>query len=129
VGGPSLAADPFGDAIVVFVQGNPGQRQVVVGYFVRPPSKTVVTTVHSSKHRPIITWRKNDALFGVIAYTVFVDNRQIGKTSELQVASPISLRRGKHRVRVDATDIRGQTTKGKDRTLTIGRTRRRGRRK
>ena len=120
IGGPDVAADRVGDAVVAFLQGGPGDRRVVAGYFDNPPTRARQITKRAVRTaRPKLQWDKPFEPWGAPTYNVYVDGRKIGETQQQAITVRRGLRAGKHRWRVSVTDIRGQSVPGKDRTIYV----------
>jgi hypothetical protein len=46
----------------------------------------------------------------VITYTVFIDGKPVGTTTDTRFTPPVRVRDGRHRLQIVATDQRGQTS-------------------
>ena len=120
--GFDAASDRSGGAIVAWVQGAPGERRIVAGYFDRPPSTL------PRLHRPGLLPRRDadaevaggvqhlgsDALRGA--------RRRHARRPDGERPSSRCRRRsrpGRTRWQVRATDVRGQATRSKRRVLRI----------
>lgn len=108
---PIAAADRVGDVAIAFLQGAPGQRRVVVSVFARNPGSFSPTT--SSRWRRLkrapLSWTPAGGLWG-ITYTVMVDGRPVGTTTDTQLRPSAAIRDGVHRWYVVAQTSRGTRT-------------------
>ena len=110
--GVEAAADRLGDSVTAFVQGAGADRRLVAAEFDRVPGKFfgyVGTTYRALKVRPL-KWAAASEIWGPITYTVFIDGKAVGTTTETQFTPPVRVRDGRHRWQIVATDQRGQTS-------------------
>lgn len=114
ISGLGLAGSGAGDALTAWMQGPPGQSEIV-GDFAQAPPSTLVVSTPSGWVRPqsaTVTWEPaEDAVQGV-AYSVYVDGRMVrgglhGTEANLR---SVTLGNGIHQVQVLATDSAGQRT-------------------
>jgi hypothetical protein len=118
-----MASDRVGDHAVAFVQGNPGDRRVVIASYDRAPGKPfgLTTTNPRKERRPRLKWRPGVDLWGVQTFKVMLDGAEIpvATTERSSVLPPRRLADGAHLWQVIATDRRGQTTEMTPRVLLI----------
>lgn len=114
VSGLSLGGDGQGDALIGFMQGQPGYAEVDGAFVQAPPTPfTVITPIGWVRGgQAKISWEAaSDAVEG-ITYTVYVDGRPRirGLTTLSAQLSADGLGNGVHHVQVLATDAAGQQT-------------------
>ena len=117
--GMDAAADRLGDSATVFVQGAGADRRLVAAEFDRAPGKFlpyVGTGSRSLRFRPL-KWAAASDIWGAVTYSIVLDGRTVGTTTATKWQSPARVRDGRHRLRLVATDQRGQTSA--TRTVTI----------
>jgi hypothetical protein len=117
--GLDAAADRLGDSATVFIQGSGGDRRLVAAEFDRAPGKFfpyVGSGQRSLLFRPL-KWAAASEIWGTITYTVFLDDKLVGTTTATSWQSPRRVRDGSHRLRIVATDQRGQVATTK--TITV----------
>jgi hypothetical protein len=119
--GFDAAADRAGGFVVAWVQGGPGNRQIVVGYDDRPPLRFTGYSFQRCCHSalPRLTWQRAFNLWGPSRYQVLVDGNVVGETTDtaLQLNAPLS--GPTHRWQVRATDARGQFKRTRSRLLRV----------
>jgi hypothetical protein len=117
---PQAASDRVGDTAVAFLQGSGDQRRVVVAVFARTPGSfsTTTTTKWRPFARPQLAWAPAGGLWG-ISYTVEIDGKPVGTTTDTHFTVPTVVRDGVHRWRVVATTSHGQRTVSKTSTLRV----------
>jgi hypothetical protein len=121
-GGFDAASDRSGGSIVAWVQGAPGERRIVAGYFDRPPSRFLGYTGQGCCRgvTPVLRWQEAFDIWGPTRYEVSVDGAVVGQTvNKPELALPTPLEAGTHSWQVRAIDIRGQSTRSLRRILRI----------
>jgi hypothetical protein len=109
--GFDLSGDTDGDALVLFTQGAPGAQTVVAAGNDLPPGKaTALSKWTKSRKRPFITWKSKGDAWGPITFRVFIAGKAVGATTGLKFTAKKTLKLGKkYKLKVIATDVRGQT--------------------
>jgi len=110
--GLDAAADRLGDSVTAFVQGAGADRRLVAAAYDRVPGKFfpyVGTGYRSLRFRPL-KWAATSEIWGIITYTVLLDDKPVGTTTRPRWQSPVRVRDGRHRLRILATDQRGQAS-------------------
>jgi hypothetical protein len=121
-GGFDAAADRSGGSIVAWVQGAPGDRRIVAGYFDRPPGRFLGYTGQGCCRgvTPVLKWQAAFNLWGPTRYEVSVDGVVVGQTPNApEFALPVALKAGTHSWQVRAIDVRGQAVRSKRRVLRV----------
>lgn len=114
ISGLGLAGSGAGDALTAWMQGPPGQSEIVGDFTQAPPSTLVVSTPSGwvrSESATVVWEAAEDAVQGV-EYSVYVDGRQVMSklhTTEANLRSA-TLGNGAHQVQVLAVDSAGQRT-------------------
>lgn len=111
---PVLGGNGQGDALIGFMQGPPGQSEVV-GDFVQAPPAPFVLDLPSSWVRArsaLISWEAAPDMIPGVTYTVYVDGKPRLKdlTGLSAHLGPVGMGDGVHQVQVLATDASGQQT-------------------
>ncbi|MEA2340862.1 MAG: hypothetical protein QOG11_939 [Solirubrobacteraceae bacterium] len=111
-GGLALGVDRAGDATAVFVQGSGAEKRLVAGGFDRAPGsfRTYTSSKVRKFARPPLSWQPAFELWGRITYTIEVDGKPIGTTTDTRYTPVAPVPDGTHRWRVVAADRRGQTS-------------------
>jgi hypothetical protein len=119
--GMDAASNRVGDVVVVFVQGTGPERRLVAGVFDRVPSSFAGYTTTSWRPfaRPPLSWQPAFDLWGPVNYSVEVDGKAVGQTTETKFAPLDVVPDGLHTWRVVATDRRGQVVRSKPRVLRV----------
>jgi hypothetical protein len=120
-GGLEAAVDRANDGIVVWTQGTDAARTLVAGYADRPPlafNLSSGTGWRNPASAPL-RWAGAFDLWGPLTYTVLIDGRPVGQTRDTAWRPKAPLPEGLRRWRVLATDIRGQTTGTRSRSVRI----------
>jgi hypothetical protein len=120
-GGLEAAVSRANDGVVVWTQGSPDARTLVAGYTDRPPL-AFATSSGASWRNPAslpLKWAPAFDLWGPLTYTIQIGGRNAGQTTESTFRATTPLPEGRRTWRVLATDIRGQTTRSKARTIRI----------
>jgi hypothetical protein len=119
--GMAAGADRAGDIAVVFVQGQPGARQIVAASFDRAPGtfRASATSKFRKSAHPAVKWSAAFELWGPITYTVLIDGKPSGQTTSTGITIPTRVPDGVHRWRVVATDRRGQSSSTPSRILRV----------
>lgn len=118
VGGPvsglSFAGSGQGDALIAWMQGPPGDSEVVGDFVQAPPSSLIISTPEGwvTSREATVTWEPDSDAVANVNYTVYVDGRPVirglhGTNASLRTAA---LGDGVHQVQVLATDSAGQRT-------------------
>jgi hypothetical protein len=114
VGSPVLGGAGLGNALIAFLQGPPGQVQVMGAIAKAPPgdflAETPIGWVKGSA--ATITWEAASEAFGTTTYALVVDGqvRRRGITGLSARLDPQGLGNGIHQIQVLATDSLGQQT-------------------
>ena len=120
-GGLEAAVDRANDGVVVWTQGTSDARTLVAGYADRPPLSFNLSsgTGWRNPASAPLRWAGAFELWGPLTYTVLVDGRPVGQTRDTVWRAKTPLPEGARRWRVIATDIRGQTTGSRSKTVRI----------
>jgi hypothetical protein len=120
-GGLDADVDRANDGVVVWTQGSAAARTLVAGYSDRPPLAFSVSSGTSWRNpaRLPLKWADAFELWGPLTYTVVIGNKVVGQTQSNTFRAKAPLPEGRHRWRVVATDIRGQSRRSKSRTIRI----------
>jgi hypothetical protein len=115
------ASDRAGGAVVAWMQGGPGDRRIVAGYFDRPPLRFAGYTTQRCCRgpAPLLRWQEAFDLWGATRYEVFVDGALVGRSASTALKVMTPLRGGTHQWQVRAIDIRGGATRTLTRLLRI----------
>jgi hypothetical protein len=122
-GGLDADASRAGDVVAVFMQGGPGDRRLVAGFYDKPPTR--IAGANSQKIRKLtrLAWGASLNLFGGTKYTVIVDGKPIGEsTTNNFTPQPGQIPDGNHTWQIQITDRRGQTTTSRTRRLRVDNT-------
>ncbi len=105
------AANRAGDLVVLYVQGAGADRRLMSATFDRAPGRFRVYTTSKYRRyaRPPLSWQPAFDLWGPPTYTVQVDGVDVGATQDTKLKPLVKLIDGAHKVRVVATDRRGQS--------------------
>jgi hypothetical protein len=118
--GFDAAADRAGDIASAWIQGVGAARVVVAGAFDRAPGAFRGTSGTGFRNvatpATALKWSTAFELWGPLTYSVEIDGRAVGTTTQTGLAVP-GIPDGVHRWRVVATDRRGQTTATPTRVL------------
>ena len=119
--GLAAAADRRSDALIAFIQGPPAERRLVAGIYDGLPGHATPRTPRRvpTALPPLLRWSPAVDLMGPVTYRVVLDGRMLTATGGTSVRVPAALARRTHHWRVDVTDLRGQTRRGKTRRLTV----------
>jgi hypothetical protein len=111
-GGLEAEVDRANDGVIVWTQGTAANRSLVAGYVDRPPLAFRISssTVWRNPVTTPLRWAPAFELFGAPTYTVLLDGKPVGTTTDPVLRPAAPLPEGLHRLRVIATDVRGQTT-------------------
>jgi len=106
------AVNRAGDLVVLYVQGVGGDRRLMSATFDRLPGtfRVYTTTKFRSFARPSLAWSPAFELWGPVTYAVEVDGAVVGTTQDTKLTTTTAVPDGVHRLRVVATDRRGQAT-------------------
>lgn len=112
--GLSFAGSGEGDALIGWMQGPPGDSEVVGDFVQAPPSPLIVSTSPGwvSSKDATVTWERVTDAVAPVAYTVYVDGHvfERGLTGVEAALSSARLGNGIHEVQVLAADSAGQRT-------------------
>jgi hypothetical protein len=119
--GLQAAADRLGDSATVFVQGAGADRRLVAAVYDRAPGKffPYVGSGYRSLRFRLLKWAAASEIWGTITYTIFLDNRLIATTTNTSWQSHARVRDGNHRLKIVATDQRGQRSTTKTTALRV----------
>ena len=119
--GFDLAGDTDGDALVLFTQGPPGAQTVVVAGNDLPPGKaTALSKWTKSRKRPLVTWKSKGDAWGPVSFKVYIAGKLVGTTTALNFTAKKTLKFGKkYKLRVVATDVRGQSVNSSTVSLAV----------
>jgi len=120
-GGFDVAADRGGSAIAGWVQGTGAERRIVAGLSDRPPGVFVGYTSTRCCRGPLPTlaWQMPFELWGALRFEVLVDGVPAGQSRTTTLALTQRLKSGTHSWQARASDIRGQTSLSRTRTLRV----------
>jgi hypothetical protein len=120
-GGLDAAVDRANDGIVVWTQGTAAARSLVAGYSDRPPLAFNLSSGTGWRNPAALPlrWAPAFELWGPVTYTVLIGNRPVGQTRSNSFRPKQPLPEGRRTWRVIATDIRGQSTRSKSKTVRI----------
>lgn len=112
--GLSFAGSGEGDALIGWMQGPPGDSEIVGDFVQAPPSTLIVSAPNGWVRAPAatVTWEPvTDAVLPV-TYTIYVDGHAVegGLTGIEATLRSATLGNGAHQVQVLATDSAGQRT-------------------
>jgi hypothetical protein len=122
-GGLKSDASRAGDVAMVFLQGGNTDRRLVAGYFDKPPTR--IAGANSTKIRKLtrLAWADSLNLFGGTKYTVVVDGKPLGETTQNEfIPAPGQVPDGNHTWQVTITDRRGQQVTSRTRRLRVDNT-------
>jgi hypothetical protein len=120
-GGLEAAVDRANDGVVVWTQGSEAGRTLVAGYADRPPLAFALSSGRAWRNPASapLRWAPAFELWGPLTYTVVVGNTVVGQSANNVFRATAPLPEGRRTWRVIATDIRGQSTRSKSRTVRI----------
>jgi len=126
----AIGADRSGNAVVAMIQSpptQPGARILTAAVYDRLPGKPIVLSSRRGRSRkPLLKWAAGSENWGAQRYTVLVDGRQVGTTTDrTRLRSKRRLRPGTHRYQVRSTDRRGQVAVSRVRTFVVKKQQRR----
>jgi hypothetical protein len=108
--GFDLSGDNAGNALILFTQGTPGARTVVVAGYDLPPGKPKgLSKWTKSRKRPKLIWKSDGDAWGPVTYRVELGGKVVGTTTALKFTAKKKLKFGRrYKFRVTAIDVRGQ---------------------
>jgi hypothetical protein len=122
-GGLAAEVDRADDGIVVWTQGSAAARTLVAGYADRPPLAFALSSGtgwrNPASEAAPLRWAPAFELWGPVTYTVLVGNTPVGQSTNNVFRATAPLPEGRRTWRVLATDLRGQTTRSKSKTVRI----------
>jgi hypothetical protein len=120
-GGLEAAVDRADDGVVVWTQGSAAARTLVGGFADRPPLAFNLSSGTGWRNPASLPlrWAAAFELWGPVTYTVIVGGKAVGQTRSNVFRPKVPLPEGVRKWRVIATDIRGQTTGTKSKTVRI----------
>lgn len=115
------ASNRAGDLVVLYVQGTGENRRLMSATFDRVPGRFRVYTTSKYRRylRPPLSWQPSFELWGPLTYSVQIDGVDVGTTQDTKLKPLVKLTDGAHKVRVVATDRRGQTATTKTSTIRV----------
>ena len=121
----AIGADRSGNAAVAMLQGGPGARRLTAAVYDRLPGKPVVLSSTVPRPRkPLLKWAAGSEYWGSQTFTVYVDGKRIGSVrNKTRMKSRRTLRPGRHRYQVRATDRRGQVSVSRVRSFYVKKSR------
>ena len=122
-GGLEADASRAGDVAAVFLQGGPGDRRLVAGFYDKPPTR--IAGANSQKIRKLtrLAWGSSLNLFGGTKYTVILDGKPIAETTTNNfIPQPGQIPDGNHTWQIQISDRRGQTVVSRTRRLRVDNT-------
>jgi hypothetical protein len=120
--GLDVGVNRAGDAVALYVQDGAGGRRLMSAGFDRAPGafRTYTTSKYRKGARPSLSWSPSFELWGPPTYTVEIDGKPYGSTTDTKLAATTSaVPDGEHTWRVVASDRRGQATSSPARTLRV----------
>lgn len=119
--GFDAASNRAGDVVALFVQGAGGERRLMSGGFDRVPGAFRVYTTSKFRRfaRPPVQWSPSFELWGPVTYRVEIDGAPVGETQDTKLTPAAPVADGLHRVRIVATDRRGQSVATPTRNLRV----------
>ena len=122
-GGMKADASRAGDVVVAFMQGGPGDRRLVAGFYDKPPTRIAGANSQRIRKLTRLAWSASLNLFGGTKYTVILDGKPLGETGQNSlVPAPGQIPDGEHRWQIQITDRRGQTVVSRTRRLRVDNT-------
>ena len=119
--GFEAAVDRASGGIVAWVQGEPGNRQIVASLFDREPGSFAGFTSQRCCQPALarLSWSASFGLWGATRYEVRVNGALVGATTATNLTLATPLAGPTHRWQVTAIDVRGQTRRSKTRLLRV----------
>lgn len=119
--GLEAAVDRASGGIVAWVQGEPGNRQLVASLIDREPGFFAGFTSQRCCQPALarLSWSASFGLWGAQRYEVRVDGALVGATTATELVLPAPLVGPTHHWQVTAIDIRGQTRRSRTRLLRV----------
>jgi len=119
--GFDAASNRAGDVVALFVQGTGGDRRLMSASFDRTPGsfRIYTTSKYRSFARTPLAWSPSFELWGPVTYRAEVDGVPIGETQDTKFVPANPVPDGVHKVRVVATDRRGQSVATRTSTLRV----------
>ena len=118
--GFDLSGDNAGNTLVLFTQGTPGARTVVVAGYDLPPDKPTALSKWTKSRKPRVTWKSDGDAWGPVTYRVEIAGKVVGSTTALKFTSKKKIKFGrKYKFRVTAIDVRGQFVRSSTVNLAI----------
>jgi hypothetical protein len=116
-----IGADRSGNTAVAMLQGDGAGRRLTVSVYDRLPGRPVVlSSIRYRARKPLIKWAVGSENWGPQKFTVFVDGKAVGTTTDKNsLVSKRALGKGLHRYRVQATDRRGQKSSSRTRSFRV----------
>ncbi|HEX4363721.1 MAG TPA: hypothetical protein VHZ75_04165 [Solirubrobacteraceae bacterium] len=119
--GFDAAADRSSGVVVAWVQGDGADRRIVAGYLDRAPGAFAGYTSQGccQSALPRLSWQASANLWGPVRYSVAVDGRVVGETTDTHFQLTTPLAGITHRWQVTAADPHNQMKRARSRRLTI----------
>jgi hypothetical protein len=119
--GLEAASDRSGDVVIAFVQGPDDARRLVAAGYDRPPQafRGYTTSAWRKFARPPLRWQPSFDLWGPVTYTVQIDGKPVGQTTDVELTPQQAVPDGKHLWKVVASDRHGQTVSSPTRLLRV----------
>ncbi|MDP2711599.1 MAG: hypothetical protein Q8O56_10305 [Solirubrobacteraceae bacterium] len=119
--GFDVATDRASGSVIAWVQGAPGARSIVSGFYDRLPGFFAGYTSQRCCQgpRPQLSWQPAFSIWGALRYVVTVDGQVVGETTATRLRPATPLRGGTRRWQVTAFDVRGQTRRTRTRTVQV----------
>jgi hypothetical protein len=125
IGGLHLGGSGFGDAIVVWRQGDGAKAQIDAAVLDAPPNQFLVEVPDGWQRKATmrVKWNAAENAIGALRYSVSIDDEPIGKkTTRLHaVLKSKKIGDGRHRLQIFAIDGNGQETGSRKATLLVDR--------
>jgi hypothetical protein len=122
-GGLAAEVDRANDGVIVWTQGSAAARTLVAGYADRPPLAFALSSGtgwrNPASEAAPLRWAPAFELWGPVTYTVLIGNTPVGQSTNNVFRATAPLPEGRRTWRVVATDIRGQVTRSKSKTVRI----------
>lgn len=125
IGGLHLGGSGFGDAIIVWRQGDGAKAQIDAAVLDAPPNRFLVEVPGGWQRKATmrVKWNAAENAVGALRYSVSIDDEPIGKkTTRLHaVLKSRKIGDGRHRLQVFAVDGNGQETGSRKAALLVDR--------
>jgi hypothetical protein len=118
----AIGSDRLGNTAVAMLQGSGAQARITAAAWDRPPGRPgLIGSARPRGGRLLFRWMPGAEIWGRQSFTVRLDGRVVGTTRAGRLLTKGTVRTGRHRVTVTATDRRGQTATSRTQSFRVRR--------